>query len=83
MILLFMIPLSVVRALSSRHSLAATQSGPSQFGLDNAADDEDFQASFYYNENEEDDSQTVANSPSPLAFGISKSLKSLAFCDSR
>ena len=47
---------------------AATQSGPSQFGVDGAADDEDFPASFYYNENEEDDSQTVANSPSPLAY---------------
>ena len=47
---------------------AATQSGPSQFGVDGAADDEDFPASFYYKENEEDDSQTVANSPSPLAY---------------
>jgi hypothetical protein len=46
----------------------ATQSGPSQFGVDGAADDEDLPASFYYKENKEDNSETVANSPSPLAY---------------
>lgn len=35
---------------------------------DDAADDEDFPANFYYKENEEHDSQAVANSPSPLAY---------------